>query len=97
MISSRAIDRNNAPEKVMAILMIDPSLKHFMPEINLPKTSTSAKKTNIKIIFMISVISIFFIIIMLIHLGYLLSFHRAGKKGTCGTRTHDRFFSMIEC
>jgi len=40
IISRRAIDRNRDPENVMAMLMIDPSLKHFMPEINLPKSMT---------------------------------------------------------
>lgn len=58
IISSNAIDKNKDPEKVMAILIIDPYLKHFIPDINLPNTITSAKNTNIRTIFMSSVISI---------------------------------------
>lgn len=52
-MSSRAIDRNNEPENVIAILIIEPSLKHFIPEINLPKSMTSEKNTNIKTILII--------------------------------------------
>lgn len=40
IISKSAMDKNRVPENVIAILIIDPYLKHFMPEINLPNTST---------------------------------------------------------
>jgi hypothetical protein len=53
------MDKNNAPENVIAIFIIDPSLKHFIPEINLPKTITYAKKMTIRNIFIIKVTSIF--------------------------------------
>lgn len=60
MMSRRAIERKRAPEKVIAMLIMDPYLKHFMPEMNLPKSKTSPKKTNISTIFIISVASIVF-------------------------------------
>jgi hypothetical protein len=59
IISSKAIDKNNAPEKVIAILIIDPYLKHCIPDINLPKSITYPKNTNIRIIFISKVASIF--------------------------------------
>lgn len=58
MISKSAMDRKRVPEKVIAILIIDPYLKHFIPEINLPKSTTSVKNTNMSIIFITVVTSI---------------------------------------
>lgn len=43
-MSRRAIERNRVPENVIAVLIIEPYLKHFMPEMNLPKRTTSEKK-----------------------------------------------------
>jgi hypothetical protein len=40
MISRSAIERNRVPEKVIAMDIMDPSLKHFIPEMNLPKSMT---------------------------------------------------------
>lgn len=53
IMSRSAIDKNSVPENVIAMLMTEPSLKHFMPEINLPNTRTSPKKMNINTIFII--------------------------------------------
>lgn len=60
MISKSAIDRKRVPEKVIAILIMDPYLKHLIPEINLPKRTTSLKNTNMSIIFIAVVTSISF-------------------------------------
>lgn len=51
IMSSKAIERNRAPENVIAVLIIEPYLKHFIPEMNLPKRTTYPKKTNISTIF----------------------------------------------
>lgn len=40
MMSSKAMERKSVPEKVIATLITEPYLKHFMPEINLPNTIT---------------------------------------------------------
>ena len=50
-MSNNAIERNSAPENVIAVLIIEPYLKHFMPDMNLPKSTTYPKKTNISTIF----------------------------------------------
>lgn len=60
IISKSAIERNKVPENVIAMLMMEPYLKHFIPEINLPKSMTSLKKTNIRTIFIIVAASIYF-------------------------------------
>lgn len=52
------MDRKSAPENVIAVLIIEPYLKHFMPEMNLPKSTTSPKNTNISTIFISRVTSI---------------------------------------
>jgi hypothetical protein len=54
-----AIDKNNVPEKVIAIAIICPSLKQDKLEIHLPKMTTSKKNVIIKEILMIISISIF--------------------------------------
>jgi hypothetical protein len=59
IISKRAIDRNKVPENVMAILIIEPYLKHFIPEMNFPNSMTSLKKTSIRTIFIIVAASIY--------------------------------------
>ena len=58
MISSKAIERNNVPENVIARLITSLSPKHFNPEMNFPKITTSAKNATIKPIFIIVVVSI---------------------------------------
>jgi hypothetical protein len=58
-MSSRAMDRKRVPENVMAMLITDPYLKHFIPDMNLPKSTTSVKNTNMRMILMTIVISIF--------------------------------------
>jgi hypothetical protein len=40
IMSRRAIERKSVPENVMAMLMIAPYLKHFMPEMNFPNSIT---------------------------------------------------------
>lgn len=68
MISSSAIDRKSVPENVMAMLIIEPYLKHFMPEINLPKSITSLKKTNMRMIFiMVATFMIFKLLFILVY------------------------------
>lgn len=71
MMSSKAIDRNNVPENVMAMLIIEPYLKHFIPDMNLPKIITSPKKMNISTIFIIVAASMFlnyYITMLYIHM-----------------------------
>lgn len=66
MMSSRAMERNNEPENVIAILIIEPSLKHFIPEMNLPKSMTYEKNTSINTILMMVSISMLQIFIKII-------------------------------
>jgi hypothetical protein len=58
IISSKAIERKRVPEKVMAIDMMLPSLKHLRREINFPKMTTSIKNIDIRINLIMRVVSI---------------------------------------
>lgn len=67
MMSKSAMERNRAPENVMAMLIMEPYLKHRMPEMNFPKTRTYPKKMNIRIILIMRVVYIAFKLLLRIH------------------------------
>ena len=61
-MSSKAMDKNKDPENVMAMLMMEPYLKHFMPEMSLPNSMTSVKNRIMRMILMVVYRSMSFII-----------------------------------
>ena len=66
MMSRKAMEMNNAPENVIAMFIISLSSKHFKAETNLPKITTSKKNAIISPIFIIVIVSIFFLFLDII-------------------------------